>query len=258
MATVINNKFSFSRFGLLLRKDLCENKKMYILGLLSMCGIITVVIILCGYTWLYGADIDNNETLQGIKNWLLSLKWRMFFFLPFSFGLIISSFAFRKYKDKTGRIDGFMLPASILEKYISIWFLTTIVFNICYIVAYIVGDIMGTFLLELLYPECGEFALVDYTTFVYIGIGDTYTLFLCLYIFYQSFFFLGSILMPKLSFLKSSVPAIGIFILLSYLILECESQLEIIGAFTIDCGWLLLAVINYVIAYFCFKKKELC
>ncbi len=112
-----NQSFSFSRFGHLLRRDFNQSGKSFLVLMTIMFVVWTIN--------AFGSNDDRDvfHTSQ---------------FLPWLFlgGFIVTSLAFYEFIKPTERQFYLQLPASNLEKFISRWLLTSIVYTIGLIIYY--------------------------------------------------------------------------------------------------------------------------
>jgi len=109
--------FSFKRILLMMQKTLYENGKSVIIGLSTVFGIFSFILIISLLN--SGGNAWNN--LDGFYYAGLIIA-----------GLFISGMAFSNFRNKEKTMSYITLPASILEKFISEWLLTTVVFIIGY------------------------------------------------------------------------------------------------------------------------------
>ena len=123
-----NNFFSAKRFGLVFLNDFLENKKLYILGLVFIYGVLLFLAIGVGtvaYKYVY------DELLKGHVEWARTdylyneIKY-CFMYGGIIVSCVVASFAFNKMKDKKGRIGNLTLPASQFEKYMVRWLVTVV------------------------------------------------------------------------------------------------------------------------------------
>lgn len=176
-------EFSLSRFWLLTRKQWVENRKLYALGALALTGILSFLIIFIIVTE---------------KNWgFRQASQRLIFFAGLiSAGALFSSTLLKSYEEKHKSIQAFMIPASLLEKFlVTIMYLViffplvyfVIVYSLILIALYIDKEVLGHF--NSLFSLNQENLLGS--------------LVLCLVI--QSCFLLFSVVFRRYAFLKTTV-----------------------------------------------------
>ena len=122
----VNQTFDWSRFTATLRKELVENKRAILFTLLGTYGLLTMVMILGNIGTSTTQDVNDALT------YYLPQKF-VYMFLGFA-TMIVASLAFRKLTRKTGRIDMFTSPSSMLEKFL----VNALVYVIGYIVAFFI------------------------------------------------------------------------------------------------------------------------
>ena len=122
----VNQTFDWSRFTAALRKELVENKRAILFTLLGTFGLLTMVMILGNIGTSTTQDVNDALT------YYLPQKF-VFMFLGFA-TMIVASLAFRKLTRKTGRIDMFTSPSSMLEKFL----VNTLIYVIGYLVAFFI------------------------------------------------------------------------------------------------------------------------
>ena len=122
----VNQTFDWSRFTATLRKELVENKRAILFTLLGTYGLLTMVMIL--------GNIGTSTT-QDVNDALAYYLPQKFVYMFLGFAtMIVASLAFRKLTRKTGRIDMFTSPSSMLEKFL----VNALVYVIGYIVAFFI------------------------------------------------------------------------------------------------------------------------
>ena len=122
----VNQTFDWSRFTAPLRQELVENKRAILFTLLGTYGLLTMVMIL--------GNIGTSTT-QDVNDALAYYLPQKFVYMFLGFAtMIVASLAFRKLTRKTGRIDMFTSPSSMLEKFL----VNALVYVIGYIVAFFI------------------------------------------------------------------------------------------------------------------------
>ena len=122
----VNQTFDWSRFTATLRKELVENKRAILFTLLGTFGLLTMIMI------LGNLSTNTSETVYESLTYCMPQK---FVYMFFSFAIIIvASLAFRKLTSKTGRIEMFTSPSSMLEKFL----VNALIYVIGYIVAFFI------------------------------------------------------------------------------------------------------------------------
>jgi hypothetical protein len=120
--------FSIRRILLLMQKELYENLKIVSVGYISFFGIATAVVVL--------------NFIGGGEAW--AEFSRFFEFGLFITGLFITGMAFKSFRSKEGTMSYLSIPASVLEKFISMLLLTTIGLTVFYTAAFSLFDFLFT------------------------------------------------------------------------------------------------------------------
>ena len=126
----VNQTFDWSRFTAALRKELVENKRAILFTLLGTFGMLTMIMILGNISVSTNTDASN-AIKDSLENYLPQKM--VYAFLSFAI-LIVASLAFRKLTSKTGRIEMFTSPSSMLEKFL----VNALIYVIGYIVAFFI------------------------------------------------------------------------------------------------------------------------
>jgi len=100
-----NNNFSFQRFILLIKLSLRVNKKLILISLAGVTGILFIGLILL-------------QAMVNFEHWGQDEYMTTFFFFYLILGLIYSSQSFPSFRSKTKSLSFLLLPASNSEKYI--------------------------------------------------------------------------------------------------------------------------------------------
>lgn len=177
----MNNTFDFNRFSLLLRKELWSgNKKPLIVGT-AIFGFLILFALLQIYTF------------GGYEG----MNWTMFPVVIFLGGLTFTSVIFYEFNDKTGTHHYLSLPASTLEKFLSKWLITAVLFPLI------------ASLLFWIYTKIGDAIYFNYDSesgYVPWKLTDWWSIFFIkIYIVYQSTYLIGAIVFQKYTFFKTSV-----------------------------------------------------
>lgn len=202
-----NNHFKLYRVGLLIRGDLANTYKR---SLLIVAGLLAFNLI----SFLTLAEdssytITNPEILP--TTMIESVKFHFYFF-PISLllgGFIFTSLSFWELKRKDTRQFFLSLPASNLEKGMSKWIVTGLIFPLIWLLAYqLFAVFANTWMINK------GFAMVS------LPLSDPWVwLWVMAYISLQSIFFLGAIVFPRISLVKTVLIllALGFIIRLIFL-----------------------------------------
>jgi len=273
----MNNTFDINRFVLLLRKDIQENWKKYLIRILTIYGALTLVT-----TW--NAFLTYSELEQGINRLEYLNRDLIVFtaFVFFIFGCISASMAMEPINSKTKRLVYLMNPSSSFEKYFSRWFIMTIGYMAVFFVLFWLSDATRVLICSIRFPDI-DVQFIHFDKFIgkdsydYVFNNMTrFTFSVGLFSFIQSLFILGSTFWPKNSLVKTF--SAGTIIFITFLLvcwcvisLLFENGMDnfgnalqqktfgvqdtiIVGYMTILC--IIFAVVNWVLAFFRFRESE--
>ena len=122
----VNQTFDWSRFTAALRKELVENKRAILFTLLGTYGLLTMIMI------LGNLSTSTHDAVYESLTYCVPQKF-VYMFLGLA-TMIVASLAFRKLTSKTGRIEMFTSPSSMLEKFL----VNTLIYVIGYLVAFFI------------------------------------------------------------------------------------------------------------------------
>lgn len=270
-----NNIFDCSRFTSFLMKDLMENWKSNLLRVVSMYGLIVLIFFFNNYFSCENYSPTDLYLAKRIESFGLVL----FMWCLWGFGCVSASFTFERMKSKTGKISLLMTPVTSLEKYLVRWFLMTIVFLVVFLLVYKLADYTRVLFFSILYPDIDAIKPISLLHMVgdskeYWSLFTTNSKFLSMvsgYLLFQSFFVLGSAFWPKNAFLKTFAALLIIFFVYVFTAILVNGKIlnnevgnfgylmsftgdEIVFGVTIFS--FILAILNWVIAYFRFKEAE--
>lgn len=191
----MESKFNIRRISHLLKYELVLLKQPLLIGILGVVAFILAISAMASSIEPRG--LVKAETMQSIHN------------LIFGFGgAIITSFSFHRVSTKGGAMNYLALPASREEKFLVIFLSTAVFYPLGVTVVFLFGELIAKLGWML---TGGEFQL--YNPFVMTDVNTLKNVTL-IYLSVHSFYFLGSILFKKYSFLKSTVA----FFVISFMI----------------------------------------
>lgn len=175
-----NNLFSASRFILLIKRFIILNIKTWAIGLAAATGLIILIAIAQAY--LFGISFNYN----GLVNFGLVQI--------FIGGFIVASMAYKELNSPARSQFYLTLPATTLEKLLSHWFVTSILFIV-------VANILLAFAISLSSVFCNLIwgSAIEYFNPFAIANLKIMATFLVL----QSIFFLGATYFRKNNFIKT-------------------------------------------------------
>ena len=277
MNTTVNQTFDWSRFTATLRKELVENKRAILFTLLGTFGLLTMIMIMGNLTTGSAPDV-----YESIKYYLPQKMVYMFLSIA---TLIVASLSFRKLTSKTGRIEMFTSPSSMLEKFL----VNSLIYVIGYIVAFFICAQLADFtrFAVLWFFQDDYFFVPGPINFLNLipdavegfGIGSSDEVignpgkWICIYMYIgllagSGLFLLGSILWPRLSLLKTFAAVYGIQTILGIIFMIIAINIEmgslgwwifnhlealIIGMAIVS---IILTILYWGLSWYLFKHKD--
>lgn len=205
----MNNLFNLKRFGLVLRKDLMEDGKRYLLLFLTIFGIMTISTLWISIPhYLFVSNNGPNNYINHNQELLLLLS-----LLFATFGLLFAATFMSPMNNKVKRISYLISPASNLEKYLSRWILMTVGYIFAFFIALWLADALRVGICTARFPEL-DIPFVDLTKLIHSGNNWhtphefifskwTFALAVSIYFLLQSLFILGSTFWEKATFVKT-------------------------------------------------------
>ncbi len=277
MNTTVNQTFDWSRFTATLRKELVENKRAILFTLLGTFGLLTMIMIMGNLTTGSAPDV-----YESIKYYLPQKLVYMFLSIA---TMIVASLSFRKLTSKTGRIEMFTSPSSMLEKFL----VNSLIYVIGYIVAFFICAQLADFtrFAVLWFFQDDYFFVPGPINFLNLipdavegfGIGSSDEVigypgkWICIYMYIgllagPGLFLLGSILWPRLSLLKTFAAVYGIQTILGIIFMIITINIEmgslgwwifnhlealIIGMAIVS---IILTILYWGLSWYLFKHKD--
>lgn len=141
--------FNFRRFGLLLKRDLLGNSKKYLLLLAGMF----IVYFLVELTLFYFPSVEGGAVRYAWEEpWARLLERAAVNFSAVSLCLFVFGMSpvFDTLKTKEQRVDYLMLPATRMEKFVSRWFLSVVMWSVGAFVTFVAADLVRMLVFPLL------------------------------------------------------------------------------------------------------------
>ena len=198
------NKFSWRRVASLIKEDFRIKAKIYLL-LLGLSFGISLVFFYTKYSMV-------GEMVSGIgfkKRFIGLYKFHIEFF-PWIFiitGFVFASLAFKELGQQKSMAFYLNLPAKTIEKWLSKLIVVVVFYSIIYLVGYS--------LLGLLFQGLVAGSGIHMLSFSLLDPVIQWSL--LYYLVFQSIFFLGSVALPRFSFIKTLVVFLLVAIVSNYL-----------------------------------------
>ena len=210
----MNNTFTIKRFVYIFKKDLLENRKLYLLYFLTLLGLMALITTF--QTWNF---YDSSSSAMGLDHSELNiglLSYLSFLFL--GCGVFFASTFAMPMNSKLKRISYLVNPSSNFEKYLTRWIITTIGYILAFFIALWVADMVRVAICTFRSPDV-DIKFIDLSKlFCPIDVNDSehfntikgymlpkmvFISMVSLYFLLQSIFILGSTFWEKASFIKT-------------------------------------------------------
>ena len=235
-------------FSLLLKKEWADNRKPLLLG----------VLVVWGTFILMGGFLGSIPTGAGTAIFLFTF----FAGLAVSVG---SSLAFSNMKTKEGRINALMLPASSSQKYMVRWLAAVPGLLIVVIIGFFLGDLS-----RVLVEKINHFLGISMWQWIQATVGDHNNEFRFLFtavsgtlLCSQACYFLGAIVWPKHSFIKTLATLQVLQVVIGIVLVGCRFDIphsmidSMDGLIYISWACIMLFCIGiYWLAYLRFRRSE--
>jgi len=175
-------QFSFSRFSYLCKLQFAANRKLYLLGIAAIAGMMLCYMFYATFTFDNGLDVHAQLDFASIAL-LLSSAF---------FGSLI----FKQYGDKSKRIQSILLPVSNTERMAVAVLYTFILYPLVFALLY-----FGSLLLV----HTVDVQLLGKRNIIYLPDGYEGRMTLMLFCFVQSLALLGAIWFRRFTFVKTVV-----------------------------------------------------
>lgn len=266
-----NQTFNFNRYALTLRKELVENKKQLLI--IVLCLFLGLSFLMFIGNWVFE---HSNISIHQIRSVAIVTVMG-------TFGTVISimaSLMFNGLKDKPERVSHLMSPATTLEKFlvqVTIYFVGGILaFFFCAQLADLVRiGLMNLFSGSLILPPInfvtGIFNIKEWgfpLSLGEMGVVITPWVMVVSFVFSFTFYMLGAVLWPKLSFLKTFAASyvLQMFLGIAFLAFLAVGDLEDVVLYmknsfpqffvVMAVIYAVLIVVTVVAAYWLYKRKD--
>ncbi len=270
----VNQVFNWGRFTSALRKEAVENNRTLMFTVLGVYALLSIFMILGNL--VIGMEEDVRNMSDGSTPHYTVVGFTLMFAI-----CVVASFSFKKLTRKTGRIDMFTSPTSTLEKFLVNATIYVLGFFVIFFICAQLADltrvaVLWAFRNDIIVP--GPINFLPTLTHAYeltplsnmSGISQVFAFGL---LANAGLFLLGSVVWPRLSFLKTFAAmyaveiALTILFILGTAIIGKENAFDFLRwvADSIEngnfvywmAGWILVQVILYWgLAWYLFKRKD--
>lgn len=266
------NRFSLKRTLMLTGTELTEKRRT----LLLQSGMVALVLIVMACIQAFGNDYQYS-TYTGDGDPVSSDLLGIYLVMLFIFGCLSASIMFSDLAIKEGRIRMLMRPGLAIEKFLSRCFIYIIIFLIVYGAAVFVADSMRYIILKIRFPE-SHCIIPIYSTVSPALLKDilpfhepvfrSFVIAVGFYVGIQSFFVLGSVIWPRMSFPKTFGVFTGLIFAYSMIFAGvaelCMDGIYYSGASFLQVHWFGLlttllygaTALNYVLAWLRLGETE--
>ncbi|MDP4274057.1 MAG: hypothetical protein Q8907_07250 [Bacteroidota bacterium] len=187
----MNSYLSFSRLLLLMKRKLVENAKG--LGILAAVVFGSLMLISLMVAYRHGSMVNMIETYFPLELIVV--------------GFSITSLSFNELNDKGNRCFYLMLPASSLEKLLSVFLLT----SIFYVIANVVLYSFFAYITSIIAWSAFGIPVFHFNPFSYEHIQEIGTYFVC-----QSVFLLGAVMFRRHALLKTALSILLLILFIGF------------------------------------------
>lgn len=265
----MNDVFSFSRFGLLLKTDLSSNIKKYSMWLLLIWGILIAMVsisIMNNYRTLSDPDYYNGFTYR--TDPVANFMEVIFYLSLFLTTAIAASMTMQNLSTKATRINSLMLPATSLEKFLSRWCIFVPAYLVLFLVSFQLIDWLRVGVEMMIFTADSRISPLNVISMLSTTESGMLIV-VCPLVLIQSLYVLGSTIWPKNSLLKTTCALFIICMALTlFTMLSTGLLVEFTDKYTFNPSShavknffksiiLSVTVISYIIAYFRYKEIEI-
>lgn len=199
--TNVINRFSMSRFQLVLKRYVALNQRTWLIGFLCVAGFLLAIAVLPTMSSMFSVERPGFIAVRELTLSLYTLG-----------GLILTSMIFNEVHSPTKAFQFLTLPSTTLEKLSAAWFSGTVVYTVVSIISIVVLSV-----------------LIELIKGVNTGLWTPFNVFnpftadvistVLGFFFYQSIFLLGAVYFKKNNFIKTLLVII-VFVLGTIFILN--------------------------------------
>lgn len=269
----VNQTFNWKRFVATLRKEVVENRRTILFSIIGMYALLTIIMILGNWA---------TDTPAEIAIILDQRIPQLFVFMILTFVVIfMSSMAFKGLTTKPGRTSLLMSPSSSLEKYLVNALIYVVTMFVLFFACAQLADLTRIAVLKPFedknFVVPGPINFLDTFTFTKSSVRTadaTYWMSIAMFvgtIANAAIYFLGSVVWPRMSLLKTFVAIFAIqsvLMILFMVIIHLCSDPQSLGKgvlqfmkegsfFKVSCVISsVLTVVSFALSWYLFKRKD--
>lgn len=251
------NNISYTRIQHLLAGEIMQQPRIWLMRIFVLMGILVVGALFISY-------VNVNHDFYSSRN-ACETENIYFIFMFYVLGIIFTSMAFGDCQNVKGRISLLTLPALNIEKYMAKFIIYVPVYILVFIMSALLADFVRVFVTCALCPS-----IASQVHFIFREhVIDTDTLYsLTAFIGVQSFYWLGAILWPRYSAVKTFFAMMVMSIIYNIFAVICfkaiiPDNFHLVN-FSLEVyqGWifiglpLAIAIVNYWITYLRLKETD--
>lgn len=272
----VSQTFNWSRFVATLRKEIVENRRTIVFSVIGIYAMLTIFMILGNLTT--ASPYENSIIMEG------NVPQAFVFMLLSIVVIVMSSMAFKGLTTKAGRSNLMMSPSSSLEKYLVNVLIYVVAMFVLFFVCAQLADLTRIAVLKPFedkdFVVPGPINFMNAETFAFMDGGAKSSGDVACWIGLSMFigtianaamYFLGSVVWPRLSLLKTFVTIFAIqsallivFIVLINVCAEPQAFgrwfrdfMRFGGFFKLSCVIsTVLAVVSFALSWILFKRKD--
>ena len=223
----VNQTFDWSRFTATLRKEVVENWRTILFTVVGVYALLAIVMILGNA--IMGISGGETPTIDTDGNGIFPVHYIVVGYILAFAGTIVASLSFKKLTKKTGRIDMFTSPSSTFEKFLVNIVIYVLGFIVVFFICAQLADLTRIAILWYFHDRISVPGPINFlATFSQaynFGEGSPASLtgmsnlFPIAILCSCGMFFMGSVLWPRLSFLKTFAAVYAVEIVIGILML---------------------------------------
>ncbi|MDE7154614.1 MAG: hypothetical protein K2O00_09285 [Muribaculaceae bacterium] len=257
------DKFSFSRFMMLAKREIISSKNIFLMELAVVAGLIIIAEFFISWSALPSLnDVKEYPSCYYSDSTCVSIIFVLGIWGFAFLANIAASLVCLKLSNKKGRITTFMTVGTQGEKYLLNFLIYDVFFVLYFFTVWLLVDLVRVIYVDMVYPFEGKWVLfyaIDQWNWM-VALGT-----IALFLFSQAFYTLVSAFSPKLAFLKAFGLSYAVgFLLIPYSFFcsvvlidksfSGESNVIVIMASSV---MIIYAIAMQLLAYYRYKETDI-